>query len=77
MVAGPGGIRVGDKVDGGPCEGLGADQEVKGGVEAGDREAEPEQVFLTFLQPQATRGADSPHETGGQHTGAMWASGSG
>lgn len=75
MAAGPGGIRVGDKVDGGPCEGLGADQEVKGGIEAGDREAEPEQVFLTFLQPQAIRGQTV--QTRGQHTGAVWASDSG
>ena len=54
-------LRVGDKVDGGPCKGLGADQEVKGGIKAGDWEAEPEQGFSTFLQPQAIRGADSPN----------------
>lgn len=34
-------LQVGDEADGGPCKGLGADQEVKGGIEAGDWEVEP------------------------------------
>ena len=54
-------LRVGDEVDGGLCKGLGADQEVKGGIEAGDWEAEPKLGFSTFLQPQAIRGADGPN----------------
>lgn len=54
-------LRVGDEVDGGPCKGLGADQGVKGGIEAGNWEAEPKLGFSTFLQPQAIRGADGPN----------------
>ena len=68
-------LRVGDKVDGGPCKGLGADQEVKVGLRLGTGR----QSLSRGSQPSCNRRpfVGQTVQTGGQHADAVWASGSG